>query len=106
MSFVNSLTIAPTSISITEARDKLSELTERAHYRFEQFRIARKDKPIARIVSDEYMQVIDQLVETDPGLADTIALMLNKDALAAIEEGIKEVERGELIPLHAIRDEI
>lgn len=101
MDFTTFSTQTP-SLKISEVRDKLTELTERAHYRFEQFRITRKNKPLARIVSDEYMQVIDQLVEQDAGLADTIALMLNPDALSAVQEGMQAVQRGEIMPLQEL----
>jgi prevent-host-death family protein len=104
MTFASPLITPTLTLNISEARDKLSELMERAHYRFEQIRIVRKDKPLARIVSDEYMEAIEQLISTHPGLADTIALMLNAEALTAIEESIKEAARGERLPLRELGD--
>jgi prevent-host-death family protein len=104
MAFTSPFSSQTPSLNISEARDKLMELTERAHYRFEQFRITRHNKPLARIVSDEYMQVIDQLIEADAGLADTIALMLNQDALNAIKESMEAVQRGEIVSMREFHD--
>ena len=104
MAFISLLSTPPAALNISEVRDKLTELSERAHYRFEQFQIRRKNKPLARIVSDEYMQVIDQLVEDNAGLADTIALMLNPDALNAVQAGMQAVQHGEIVPLREAGD--
>jgi prevent-host-death family protein len=99
MSFTTPLTIAPTSISISEARDRLTELMERVHYQHKQFRIVRKDKPMARLVAEPFMVAVDTLLETDSALADTLALMLNEEAMQIIDEDQREWERGESIPL-------
>jgi hypothetical protein len=105
MSFTSSLTTSTPTLNISEVRDKLSELTERAHYRFEQFRITRKDKPLARIVSDEYMQAIEQLMQTNPVIAETLEIMMNAEAMHAIEQGDKEIAADELLPIEAILDD-
>ncbi len=89
----------PTGISAIQLRQQMGEVLERVHYQFQQYRITRKDKPMARLVNEEYMQTIDRLLETDPSLADTIALMLNNEAMEIIEQGQQEVREGNLIPL-------
>jgi hypothetical protein len=89
----------PTGISAIQLRQQMGEVLERVHYQFQQFRIMRKDKPMARLVNEEYMQTIDQLIESDPSLADTIALMLNDEAMGIIEQGQREVRENKFIPL-------
>lgn len=89
----------PTGISAIQLRQQMGEVLERVHYQFQQFRIMRKDKPMARLVNEEYMQTIDQLIESDPSLADTIALMLNDEAMGIIEQGQQEVRESKFIPL-------
>ena len=87
------------SISTMQLRQQLGEVLERVHYQFQQFRILRKDKPMARLVNEEYMQAIDDLVESDPALADTLALILNDEATQILEAGAKEWRSGQRIPL-------
>lgn len=44
----------PTGISAIQLRQQMGEVLERVHYQFQQFRIMRKDKPMARLVNEEY----------------------------------------------------
>lgn len=87
------------SISTMQLRQQLGEVLERVYYQFQQFRVLRKDKPMARLVNEEYMQAIDYLIESDPALADTIALMLNDEATDILKHGKQEWSSGERIPL-------
>ncbi len=90
-----------TDIGAIEARKHFGELLERTHYQATQFRIKRKDKPMARLVNERFMEVIDQLMETEPGLADTVALLLNKEWQGAISESQRDFKAGkvrQLIP--------
>lgn len=89
-----------TTLNAVELRQQLGEVLERVHYQAVQFRILRKDKPMARLVNEQYMEAIDQLIDTDPSLADTLALMLNEEAMAIIEQGKSELNEGNLTPLH------
>jgi hypothetical protein len=74
-------------------------LLERVYYQSQQFQITRKDKPMARLIGEPFMQAIDELIESDPALADTLALMLNKEALETINQGREEYQKGEAIPI-------
>jgi len=82
-----------------QLRQQLGEVLERVYYQFQQFRVLRKDKPMARLVNEDYMQAIDYLIGSDPALADTIALMLNDEAAPILKEGAKEWRSGQRIPL-------
>jgi hypothetical protein len=87
------------TLSAIQLRQQLGEVLERVHYQSAQFRIMRKDKPMARLVNERYMQAIDELIESDPALADTLALMLNDEFMTIFEQGQKEWAAGKRIPI-------
>jgi len=97
------------SIPALDARRQLGELLEKAYYQNQQFRIMRKDKPMAYLIGEGFMNqlstVIDQVIENDPALADTLTLQLNPELKALIEQGTKEKEDGHLVPLTSILDD-
>ena len=94
-----------TIIPAIKARQNLGELLELVYYQNKQFQIARKDKPMARLVGENFMAAIDELIETDPALADTLAIMLNPEIREALAQGQKEYEAGNVIPLEDILKE-
>jgi hypothetical protein len=65
----------------------------------QQVQITRHDKPLARLVSEPFMQAIDRLIAADPALADTLALMLNQAAQAAISRSRREYRAGQAVPV-------
>jgi Lhr-like helicase len=77
-----------------QLRQQLGAVLERVYYQFQQFRIVRKDKPMARLVSEDFMQVIDQLIEEDPALADTIALKMNDEWQTAMTDSVEDFQAG------------
>jgi Lhr-like helicase len=87
------------TVTAVQLRHQMGEVLERVYYQFQQYRVMRKDKPMARLVNERYMQAIDQLIESDPALADTLALMLNDEFIAIYEQGQKEWAEGKLIPI-------
>ena len=97
-----------TTIQALDARQRLGELLELAYYKGEQFRIARKDKPLAWIVGEPFMKVvsqaIDYVIEHEPTLADSLAITLDDEIRAVINEGTKEVKAGKLVALKTILD--
>jgi hypothetical protein len=99
----------PTSIQALDARQRLGELLDLSYYQNKQFRIMRKDKPMAWIVSqpfmDNYLQVLDYIIENKPELADTLAISLDDELREIIEKGIKEGEAGDTYPLESILDD-
>jgi len=92
-----------TTIQAIEARHNLGELLERVYYQNKVYRIARKDKPMGWLVGDDFIEafgkMVDYIIENDPVLADTLAIMLDDEIRSAIEQGTKEREEGKLIPL-------
>ena len=67
---------------------------ELVFYQSQQFRITRKNKVMARLVGEPFMKVIEQLIADDPGLGDTIAIMLNDEVRQALNESEKDVQAG------------
>jgi hypothetical protein len=91
-----------------EARQKLGELLERVYYQNAQFRITRKEKPMAWLVSEPFMEtvvsLIDYVIDREPAIADTLALMVNSDAQQVLEQGTEELRDGKLVSLDSILD--
>jgi hypothetical protein len=88
-----------TSIRTPEVRARIGELLEKTYYQEKQFRILRKDKPMARLVSEHFMTTLERLLSADPMLEETLSLMLDTEAMAAIEQSQAEFARGEKIEL-------
>jgi prevent-host-death family protein len=91
-----------TNIPALDARHRLGELLERVYYQSKQYRIVRKNKAMARLVSESMMDAIDQIIESDPGFADTLALMLNKEAKASIAMSRQEIAEGKKVPIEQV----
>ncbi len=88
-------------IPALDVRQRLGELLERVYYQAMQYRIVRRDKVMARLVSEPMMQAIDELMVTDPAFADTLALMVNREATQVIEKSRQELATGKKIPIEA-----
>lgn len=92
----------PISLNIVELQHHLDEVLERLQYPFEQYRILRNDKPIARMVNERYIQAMERLIGGDSSLVETLEIMLDDEAVQAIEQGTKEIAKGKFIPLESI----
>ncbi len=92
-----------TTIQAIEARHNLGELLERVYYQKKAYRIARRNKAMGWLVGDEFIdavgKMVDYIIENEPVLADTLAIMLDDEIRSVIERGTKEREEGKLIPL-------
>lgn len=92
-----------TTIQAIEARQNLGEILERVYYQNKIYRIARKDKPMGWLVSDEFVETFAKLasyiVEREPILADTLAVTLDGDIRSIIEEGRSQWTKGERLSL-------
>lgn len=95
-------------IQALEVRNHLGEVLEQAHYQATQFRIKRKNKTMARLVGEPFMkalgQFVDHIMEHEPALADTLALMLDKELKGDIEQSRQEAKEGKLIPIEKVLD--
>lgn len=76
-------------LNAMELRQQLGEVLERVHYRYDQFQIVRKDKPMARIVNEKYIQAMERLIQENPSLTETLEIMLDRDFVTALTEDVK-----------------
>ncbi len=88
-----------TIISVHQARNQLGELIQQAHYLGKPFVLTRGKKPMAAIIGTQEFGRILHLVETyHPGLADTLALMVNPEMEEVLRAGEEAIQKGELTP--------
>jgi hypothetical protein len=73
---------------------QFADVLDKAYAQSEQVRITRKDRVLARIVGEPFMRVIDRLLADDPGLADTIAILLNDEVQQALVASDQDVKKG------------
>ena len=91
-----------TTIKALDARQRLGELLELVYYKGEQFRIVRKDKPMARLIGEPFIAAIEKVLKHNPRLAETIEIMLDEEAMQAIKKGTQEIREGKIIPLEEV----
>ncbi len=91
--------ISTIDTSLIELRSNLSSFIEQAHYTDTQIRLTRHNKPIARIVGENFMHSLELLLDQDPGLQETLQIMLDTNMLEQINQSQKEIQRGEVRPL-------
>ena len=94
-----------TSVQMLDFRRGLGAFVERTYYQFSQFRIMRKDKPMARLVSEPYMQAVEHLVENDPAVAETLELLLDEEFMNALRRSNKDVAEGRVFPIGKLLEE-
>lgn len=70
-----------TSIAITEARDDLAELVNRATYGGERVILTRRGKPVAAIISAEDLAFFEELEDADDIRAAEAALAEPGDSI-------------------------
>lgn len=87
------------TIQSSDFRSQLGNVLSRVYYQGGQVRIARNNIQMVRVVPEKFMKAIDRLIEEEPGLADTLALMLNDEAKQAINDGLAEYSAGKAISL-------
>ena len=96
-------------IQALQARQKLGELLERVYYQDQRFRISRKNKPMAWLVGDPFVdtvsKLVDHIIENEPALADSLAITLDDEIRSIIEQGTKERKAGKLLPFDSILDD-
>ena len=98
-----------TTVSTHQARENLAKLIELAFYKAEKIQVKRNNRPMAWIVGEPFMdavgQVVDYLIENEPAIADTLAIMVDDKIRQTIEQGVKESRAGEYVPIETILDD-
>jgi prevent-host-death family protein len=61
-----------TTVTIREARKLFTELINQVYYGKQQIRIARRSKVMVRLVSEEFMQRLDELLKNDEVLREKL----------------------------------
>ena len=91
------------SVSTLDVRRGFGDFLNRVFYGCEQVRIKRKNKTLARLVPENLALAWDQLQKDDPHLADSIALLTNKELLTEIEQGSRDSGAGKNVSLESLR---
>lgn len=87
------------TIPINQARQRLGEIVEEAHFLSKPFVITRGNRPMAALIgTNELARILDLIEKYDPGLADTLAIMSNPEIQALLEEGEKNIQEGKVLP--------
>ncbi len=94
-----------TTIQALDARQRLGELLELVYYKGKQFRIARKNKPMAWLVGEPFMAAIERVLRDNPRFAETVEILLDDEMMEAISKGDQEIKEGKLIPLNKVLNE-
>ena len=80
-------------IPITEARHELTSLPERLAAKPGAVAVTRRGKPVLAIMPWELYESI----------VETLEIMGDKDLMAAVRQGIKEIEEGKTIPWEQVK---
>lgn len=83
------------TISAMDARKSLGQMLEIVYYQNKAFTITRKDKPMAWLVGGAVFESFLKIIEEDGALKETLAVMLNKEAIEAIKVGEREYSKRE-----------
>lgn len=90
-------------IPVHEARRNLGELLNQAFYQGMPFMLTRGDKPMAALIgAKEFKRILELIEKYDPGLADTLAVMSNKEVQKILNEGEEDIKKGNLTPLEKV----
>jgi len=94
------------TIQAADLSTHVDELLARVEDKNQHIIIRRNQRRIARLVPEIYVQAIDHLIESDPAVADTIALMLNVEVRTDIQASMDEWHAGKARPARKVFDEI
>lgn len=83
-------------IPITEARHELTSLPERLAAKPGAVAVTRRGKPVLAIMPWELYESI----------VETLEIMGDKDLMAAVRQGIKEIEEGKTIPWEQVKKDL
>jgi len=75
-------------LPITEARDELTSLPDELHRTHETVTVTRRGKPVLAILPWEEYEA----------LVETLEVMADEELMASLQQGIKEVRQGKVIP--------
>ncbi len=98
-------------IQALDARNRFGELLELSFYQNKRFQIARKNKPMAWLVGENeiasmksWNAAIDRIIEYDDAMADTLAILTNKELSKDLLGESKEVDLSNYVALENLLD--
>ncbi len=83
-------------VPVREFRSRLSELLDDVADRRDHILVTRNGKPAAALVPIDEYQALEESAE----------ILSDPDALAAIEAGLADLNRGDVVTLEALRGEL
>lgn len=86
-------------IGAYQARQNFGELLEMAYYQGKQFLVKRGNKPMAYLLGEPTVEALFELIDSDPALADTLAILSNPTAKRIIGKGKEDIKAGRVVPL-------
>lgn len=92
------------TVSAYKIRQNFGEFLERSFYRGTSFLIKRGKKPMAYLIGRPFLAAYFEVLEKDAGLADTMALVMNKEAKEMIDKGLREGKAGKKFKLDKLLD--
>jgi hypothetical protein len=93
-------------IPLTEVRENLGELVNRAYYGQGFFGVSKGKRFMGAFVSaDIWKEMIRVIEEHNQGLADTLAIMADPELQRILEEGERDARNGNVILLAQLRKE-
>ncbi len=84
------------TVPVRELRENLRSLLDEVSERRDYIVVTRNGVPAAALIS----------IEEYEGLVDTAEILSDPDTMAAIEEGLAEIERGETVSFDEVRKEL
>jgi len=87
------------TIQSSDFRKQLGNVLNRVYYQGSQIRIIKNKQLVVRLVPEQFMVALDEIMENEPGLADTLALMLNPEIKTTIKKGLEDYEKGNVVSL-------
>jgi spore maturation protein SpmA len=94
-------------IPLTEVRENIGELVNRAYYNQGFFGVSKGKKFMGAFVSaDIWKEMIRVVEEHNQGLADTLAVMADPELQKLFEEGEQDARNGNTISLEQLKREM
>ena len=94
------------TISISEAKNKLTRLPEQFAEDPIAVTVTRHGKPVMTILPYETYKKFQEVLETIESLQETLEITQDEELMAAFREGIKALERGETLAWEDVKKEL
>lgn len=93
------------TLPLIKVKQELDNLVKRV-YKGRSIRIDGENKMKAYLVGEPYIDAVNQVIEyilhNEPEMADTIAISLNDEVKQILQDGHKDVENGNVLPIESI----